>query len=375
MFTKTALVILVLPAILLAGVLGRPKDHRMEKDESMGSVRRVRRQILSGLDSYNHPGTETEETPADPRPQNYHQNIGPQAPCQYDIKSRCKGSGLVTTCNSVWNSETHSHTNRCYYGDNDTDISHLMTCCKNCCERSGEHDIYMWCAEMTHEDVTCLHPDDCWTLHSGGETRDGVYNIEPDSTSLRVYCDMTTAGGGWTVIQSRINGDVDFNRTWAAYEEPFGDPEGNFWIGLRNIHILTTSSSQTELYIELEDFDSNIKYARYSRFSIDDAASLYRLAIGGYRGTAGDSMTSWFNLNGKPFTTLDRDNDDRRSENCAVLYGGPWWYRSCSYSNLNGIYFPRSTHTNAGYKGITWYTFNNNYHSLKRSKMMVRRLA
>ena len=68
------------------------------------------------------------------------------------------------------------------------------------------------------------------------------------STITNVYCDtVPTAGGGWLVIQRRIDGSVDFNRYWSEYEEGFGnlldndkDTTGEFWIGLRSLHCLTS---------------------------------------------------------------------------------------------------------------------------------------
>ena len=62
--------------------------------------------------------------------------------------------------------------------------------------------------------------------------------FQTSSSTSRARCDMETDGGGWLVIQKRINGSVDFYRNWTDYVYGFGDLEGEFWYGLENIHAL-----------------------------------------------------------------------------------------------------------------------------------------
>lgn len=118
-----------------------------------------------------------------------------------------------------------------------------------------------------------------------------MYTITPDvGDPMQVSCDMKTDGGGWTVFQRRLDGSVDFFLGWADYKHGFGNLSGEFWLGNDNLHRLTAAGN-VELRVDLEDFDGNSKYAKYTTFKVADEGDKYRLLIGGYSGTAGDSMT------------------------------------------------------------------------------------
>ena len=130
----------------------------------------------------------------------------------------------------------------------------------------------------------------CYQLFQDGLNSGGVYTINPDGGKpIQVLCDMSTDSGGWTVFQRRLDGSVDFYRGWESYKNGFGNLSGEFWLGNDNIHRLT-DSDDVMFRVDLEDFEGNITYAEYTTFKVADEADKYRLLIGGYNGTAGDSM-------------------------------------------------------------------------------------
>lgn len=191
-----------------------------------------------------------------------------------------------------------------------------------------------------------------------------MYTVNPDGKGqFRVYCDMHTDGGGWTLFQRRQDGSVNFYRDWNEYKSGFGRLSAEFWLGNDKIHRLTTSRLST-LRVDLEDWSGVKAHAKYSKFSIGDEQSKYRLKVRSYSGTAGDSL-DWHN--NMAFTTRDRDNDKEKNENCAVTYTGAWWYNKCEDSNLNGKYLGQKR----GYQGTRWNSFRSSL-SLKFIEMKLR---
>ncbi|KAK7491016.1 hypothetical protein BaRGS_00017712, partial [Batillaria attramentaria] len=85
-----------------------------------------------------------------------------------------------------------------------------------------------------------------------------------------------------------------------------------------------------------------------------------------------DSMTvsvEGVDLNNQPFTTYDHDNDPSYG-NCASHNHGAWWYNSCMYSHLNGVYTHNSN--DRGWKYVGWYDWNHDQRSFKRAEMKIR---
>ena len=147
-------------------------------------------------------------------------------------------------------------------------------------------------------------------------------------------CDMEIDGGGWLVIQRRLpNGTVNFTRNWADYENGFGDLNGEFWYGLRNIHALTTEN-EVELRIDMVRESDDFEFHwTYQTFRVAGASDEYRLTVGGAEGSYESDRMSYHNYR---FSTYDNDNDQSSSNNCAFFLQGGWWYRNCFYANLNG---------------------------------------
>ena len=87
----------------------------------------------------------------------------------------------------------------------------------------------------------------------------GVHTINPDpGRPIKVLCDITT---------------------------------DEFWLGTDNLHRLI-AADEVILRVDLKDFEGNVAYAEYATFKVADEATKYQLLIGGYSGSAGDSMTA-----------------------------------------------------------------------------------
>ncbi|XP_077303225.1 microfibril-associated glycoprotein 4-like isoform X2 [Lithobates pipiens] len=223
-----------------------------------------------------------------------------------------------------------------------------------------------------HQDITSptCYPLDCKDVYDSKFTANGVYWIFPNghySAPVQVYCDMTTRNGPWTVFQKRFDGSENFYRGWQDYKTGFGRANSEYWLGLENIHRIT-SQRYYRLRIELTDFDDDSRFAYFNNFSLSNERDDYRLYVvdfqeGNLCKPIGDSLTFH---NGMGFSTYDHDRD-MSSGNCAIAHKGAFWYFNCQCANLNGLYLRGPTNQFA----MTWYTWRGYYYSMKITELKI----
>lgn len=224
--------------------------------------------------------------------------------------------------------------------------------------------------------VELRYPKHCHEVFKQGGLRfigDYYIMVQPEGAPkpMKVLC-KTINDSGWTMIQRRLDGSVDFYRNWTEYKNGFGDLHGEFWLGNDNIYHLTNQGT-FKLRINMEQWNGRKYYAIYDLFRVSNEADGYRLQVNGYHGTSGDSLTSIRdNHNGMRFSTYDRDNDRRIYNNCAMHFKGGWWFSDCYDSNLNGKFYPKGEHNDYFKRnGIQWNSIHP-HSSLKFVEMMVK---
>ncbi|CAJ0596705.1 unnamed protein product [Cylicocyclus nassatus] len=186
-------------------------------------------------------------------------------------------------------------------------------------------------------------------------TSDGVYNITPpylvpalkdQQGSVAVYCDMTTEGGGWTLMSAANDSEMT-NRTYKNYADGFAKDSPYYnWLGLDLISGMTTYEN-TSLRLQLYRCAQNGLLAKttdctYKHFLIKGAAEKYAVVIPEVcKGTEKDYYDGWARWNltqpGPAFVAFD--NDD--TNNCSANFRNTgWWFDArnrCGSANLNGV--------------------------------------
>lgn len=69
-----------------------------------------------------------------------------------------------------------------------------------------------------------LKPQERSTIESCldvAQNASGIYKMKPQflTKSFPVYCNMQTLSGGWTIVQYRYNGVVNFTKSWQEYRD------------------------------------------------------------------------------------------------------------------------------------------------------------
>ncbi|KAF3690748.1 Angiopoietin-related protein 4 Angiopoietin-like protein 4 Precursor [Channa argus] len=211
---------------------------------------------------------------------------------------------------------------------------------------------------------------DCHHLFLQGQRASGVYTIQPESSQpLTVLCEMTSEGG-WTVIQRRQDGSLNFNQLWETYKRGFGSLNGEFWLGLENIHSLSKQGPYI-LQVELSDQSGQQQAARY-QFQLDGEEEKFALHLKQEPSSGAQEEIMNTGASDLPFSTADRDNDLAADINCAQLLSGGWWFSSCGESNLNGRYPRRPSQLRRHQRQVMfWTSTKGQNNSLKTTVMKI----
>ncbi|XP_060947620.1 microfibril-associated glycoprotein 4-like [Limanda limanda] len=172
----------------------------------------------------------------------------------------------------------------------------------------------------------------------------------------------------WTVIQTRMDGTVNFYRPWTQYKVGFGSVTGEHWLGLDNLHYLTPGPTKFELQVDMEVFEGNKASAHYRIFSVDSECNGYNFTVSGFTDKGAVDSISYHN--GMKFSTFDKDQDTA-SHNCASSFMGGFWFNQCYHANPNGVYRWGQEKTPNGV-GVSWNSWKTHNYSVKSMVMKVR---
>lgn len=139
-----------------------------------------------------------------------------------------------------------------------------------------------------------------------------------------MWCDMQEPHGGWILLYERTNASFNFFRNWISYENGFGKPGFNFWIGNINVHAITYDGRHMVRFEFLDSLDERNQplFAEYDNFRVLSPSTGYILQAGKFRGNSANVLSD---VNYAAFSTWDRDND-KTDLSCAKLRKGAWWY-------------------------------------------------
>ncbi len=187
-------------------------------------------------------------------------------------------------------------------------------------------------------------------LEAGESTGDGVYNIDPDGSGadVDVYCDMTTDGGGWTLVQRTVWDWTESELLDTGYATWYGSTLGDASPG-------GAFRLAGEYWDDLNvDLDHMLVHVSRDAASGGDCDPLYYLGTDGQY-TITDTSASLTGLSSGVYMTNSTElstTDSGPSSYCPSGYDAdPWFYSDCCTTcpTFKGGYWADEAHPMASY--------------------------